>query len=178
MPFAITGELPGEYWLQAYGTSSLVFGAVGSVLLMSDILLPVPSSIIGTLLGARLGAAAGFAWTFAGLMAGNLVGYAAGRLVLPSIEENVQKAPGALLLFLSRPVPVLAESLCLAAGAGRLRFTTVLAACAAGNAMYAAMLVGAGAALLPQGFTMGWLAVAMLLPAAAWLAWQRFAPSS
>lgn len=176
VPFAITGELPGDRWLQAYDTDSLLFGAVGAGLLCSDILLPVPSSIIGTLLGARLGFLAGFCWTFLGLMAGSLIGYFAGRVMLPSIADSVENAPGSLIVLLSRPVPVLAESVAIAAGAARLGVVPLVVASAVGNAVYAGVLAAAGAALLPEGHIVTGLAIAMLLPVVAWAAWRYLAP--
>lgn len=172
LPFAIIGELPGERWLSATDADALTFGVTGAGLLAADVLLPIPSSIVGTLLGARLGLAYGFFWAFTGLMAGSLIGYGAGRLLLARLHVDVPATPSVLLLFVSRPVPVLAESLSLAAGATRLRLMPFLGACAAGNAVYAAALAGNGAALLPDRLIGPGLALPMALPVAAWLIWK------
>ena len=45
-------------WLEANGSDAWVLGLVGGGLLAADILLPIPSSVLGALLGARLG----FGW--------------------------------------------------------------------------------------------------------------------
>ena len=66
VPFAVVGELPGERWLVASSGDALRFGATGALLLAADVLLPIPSSVIGALLGGRLGFAGGFAFGFLG----------------------------------------------------------------------------------------------------------------
>jgi poly(3-hydroxybutyrate) depolymerase len=65
VPFFIIGEIPGERWLSATDEHAGLFALVGAGLLIIDIFLPVPSSIVGTMLGARLGFVAGFLATFA-----------------------------------------------------------------------------------------------------------------
>lgn len=175
VPFAVIGELPGERWLSAAGDDALLFGLTGAALLAGDVLLPVPSSILGTLLGARLGFAAGFLWSWLGLMVGNLVGYLAGRLLLGRLGERLPRAPTLVALFLSRPVPVFAEAVTFTAGAERMPLRSFLAVAAAGNLVYAAALAGNGAALLPEALAGPGLLLPMLLPVAAWLLWRRFA---
>ncbi len=172
VPFAIIGELPGERWLQAQGDSALAFGATGAALLAADVLLPVPSSILGSLLGARLGFAAGFAWTFAGLMLGHLVGYGMGRVMFSKQSGALPNEPAALALVLSRPVPVLAEALTFAAGASKLRFSTLLLTLSLGNGIYALALAGSGAAWLPEGWAGPGLVVPLSLPVVGWLIWK------
>jgi uncharacterized membrane protein YdjX (TVP38/TMEM64 family) len=176
VPFAIIGELPGERWLSASDEQALVFGLTGMALLAADVLLPIPSSIVGTLLGARLGFWVGFAATFTGLMVGNLIGYGVGRWWFSRLRAVAPDAPTLALLFISRPVPVFAEALVIAAGATRVNFVRVIATCAAGNLIYAAVLAGSGAAFIPSGWAAPGLAVPMLLPPMAWYGWRRFIP--
>jgi uncharacterized membrane protein YdjX (TVP38/TMEM64 family) len=82
IPFAIIGELPGERWLSANDDNALLFGLTGSALLAADVLLPIPSSIVGSMLGARLGFLPGWLWCWSGLVLGNSIGYLTGRLLL------------------------------------------------------------------------------------------------
>lgn len=178
LPFVIIGEVPGERWLSAVDDSAISFAFVGSGLLSLDILIPIPSSILGTLLGARLGFWSGFAATFGGLLAGNLAGFLLVRFTLerfrkwlPPFPENTTHT----LVFLSRPVPVLAEAVALAAGATSMPVRNFLALAAAGNALYAAVLCGNGALLLPEALAGPGLVIPMLLPVVAWLAWRRLA---
>jgi uncharacterized membrane protein YdjX (TVP38/TMEM64 family) len=172
LPFAVIGELPGERWLSQADESALAFGVVGGGLLAADVLLPVPSSIIGTLLGARLGFLAGFLWCWTGLMLGHLLGYIVGRLLLYPLGNRLPRAPTLWVLFLSRPVPILAEAATFTAGAERLPVASFLAVCAAGNLLYAAALTGSGAALLPAGLTGPGLVVPFAVPAVGWLIWR------
>ena len=174
MPFFIIGELPGERWLSAADQHAWLFALTGAGLLAIDVLLPVPSSIVGTMLGARLGFLPGFLATFAGLMAGQAAAYAASRWWLGRHDTTpLPPAPTLTALFLSRPVPVLAEAMALAAGASRLHWGQFLAACGAGNLVYASALALNGAELVPGAPIGPGLLLPMLLPAVAWLAWQR-----
>jgi len=172
VPFAIIGELPGEQWLSARDDDALVFAVTGSAILLLDIALPLPSSIVGTLLGARLGFWTGFVATWLGLTAGHCLGYWLARLALQRVDAALSEVPTLLVVFLSRPVPILAEATALAAGAAAIPFSHFFVACAAGNVIYAGVLAGNGAALLPDALLGPGLFIPMLLPAIAWLIWQ------
>lgn len=176
LPFAIIGELPGQRWLELSEADGLLFGALGAGLLALDVLLPIPSSIVGAMLGGRLGFAVGFFWAFTGLCTGQLVGYALGRALPARWSSELPEAPTVALTLLSRPVPVLAEAVAIAAGATRLPFAQFALAGAAGNAIYAAAMAGDGAALLPQGLLGPGLILPMLVPVLAYLAWRRLVP--
>jgi membrane protein DedA with SNARE-associated domain len=174
-PFVIIGELPGERWLSAVDDSALLFGLSGASLLAADILIPVPSSILGTLLGARLGFWPGFLCTFVGLLAGNLAGFSLTRFASRRVRDWLPPFPKTTtqaIVFLSRPVPVLAEAVALAAGATRMPLAQFLALAGAGNLLYAAVLCGNGAAFLPESIVGPGLVVPMLLPVVAWGSWQ------
>ena len=172
IPFAIIGELPGERWLSAQDDDAVLFAASGAGILVLDIVLPLPSSIVGTLLGARLGFVVGFAATWLGLTAGHCLGYLLARLALRRIDASFSETPTLLVVFLSRPVPILAEAVAITSGAGAIPFSHFFIACAAGNVVYSAVLAGNGAALLPQALLGPGLVIPMLLPVAAWLVWQ------
>ena len=172
IPFAIIGELPGERWLSAQDDSALLFAVSGAGILVLDIVLPLPSSIVGTLLGARLGFWAGFGSTWFGLTTGHCLGYSLARLTLKRIEASFSETPTLLVVFLSRPVPVLAEAVAITSGAGAIQFSHFFVACAAGNVVYSAVLAGNGAALLPGALLGPGLVIPMALPVIAWLVWQ------
>jgi membrane protein DedA with SNARE-associated domain len=178
LPFAVIGELPGERWLSATDHNARLFGATGATLLAGDVVLPIPSSIVGTLLGARLGFLPGWLWSWSGMVAGNLIGYGGGRLLFARLRTEVPQTPALLVLFASRPVPILAEAVCFAAGGARMAFLPFTATATAGNALYALVLAGNGATLLPDALIGPGLAIPMLLPVAAWLTWRRFATRS
>ena len=171
IPFAIIGEMPGETWLSSNDNNAWLFALTGGGLLALDIVLPLPSSIIGTLLGARLGLLPGFCTTFVGLMIGQFAGYLLGRLLLARADPDLPKVPTLMLVFLSRPVPVLAEAMSVAAGASSMPPGQFAATCASGNFFYAVALAANGATLLPDSFSGPALVIPMLLPAVTWGLW-------
>jgi uncharacterized membrane protein YdjX (TVP38/TMEM64 family) len=172
IPFVIIGELPGERWLSSTDDNALLFGITGMGLLTADVLLPIPSSIVGTMLGARLGFIPGWAWCWLGLMLGNSIGYLTGRLLLSRFAPDIPRTPTLLLLFATRPVPVLAEAMTFTAGAEKMNFVSFLLVSLAGNGLYSVALAGNGAALLPDALVGPGLILPMLLPVAAWLLWR------
>lgn len=174
IPFAMIGEMPGARWLSASDENSLLFGLTGMGLLAADVFLPVPSSIIGTMLGARLDFLAGWLWGWAGLMIGNSLGYLAGRLLLARFTPEIQHTPSLILLFMSRPVPVLAEAMTFTCGAEKMKFSSFLMVSAIGNGIYSLALAGNGATLLPDAFAGPGLILPMLLPVLAWLIWRWY----
>lgn len=178
VPFFIIGELPGEQWLSSRDDHALAFALAGAGLLAVDALLPVPSSIVGTMLGARLGFPAGFLAAFGGMMTGQVLAYGVSRWLLRKREQALPNAPTLLAVFLSRPVPVLAEAVAIAAGAARVSWPQFLLACAAGNAIYAGALARNGAALIPDAPLGPGLVLPMLLPAGAWLIWRALRRNS
>lgn len=173
VPFFIIGELPGERWLSANDEHALHFALAGFGLLAIDVLLPIPSSIVGTMLGARLGFSAGFVAAFAGMMVGQSAAYFVSRALLRQHNAGtLPAAPTLAAVFLSRPVPVLAEAVALAAGAARLSWPQFLLACGAGNALYAGALALNGSQLMPDAPLGIGLLLPMLLPVAVWLIWR------
>lgn len=174
VPYFIIGELPGERWLSANDDHAIHFALAGAGLLAADVLLPIPSSIVGTMLGARLGFGAGFAAAFAGMMVGQSAAYLVSRAVLRKRSDGaLPAAPTLAAVFLSRPVPVLAEAVALAAGAARVSWPQFLLACGSGNAIYAGALALNGSQLMPDAPLSIGLLLPMLLPVAAWLIWRK-----
>lgn len=173
VPFVVIGEMPGERWLNAAGDNGLRFGISGAGLLALDLLLPIPSSIVGALLGGRLGFWAGAAWALSGLLTGHCVGYALGRLLPARWASDLPEAPSWIVLLLSRPIPVFAEALALAAGAERMPLAAFVTSVALGDAIYAGALAADGAALLPEGTWGTGLILPMLLPVVGYLVWRR-----
>lgn len=172
LPWLIVGELPGDQWLSTTDDNALLFGLTGAAVLASDVLLPVPSSIVGTLLGSRLGFWPGWAWGWVGLSAGSAVGYGLGRAALARLAEGLPQTPTLLVLVMTRPVPLLAEAVTFAAGAGRMRLVPFLLASGISNAVYTGALAANGAALLPTGAVGLGLVLPLSLPAVAWLVWK------
>lgn len=172
IPFIIIGELPGENWLSDMDDNAFLFGLTGSILLASDIFLPIPSTIIGTMLGARLGFFSGLLWTWSGLVLGSLAGYYCGKLFFPRTKEEIPQSPTLLILAISRPVPILAEAVSFTAGASGTKLPPFLFISIIANGIFAVALAGNGAALFPNDLLGYGLIFPMLLPAISWLIWQ------
>jgi len=166
------GELPGEKWLSNADNNAFTFGLTGASLLAADVLLPIPSTIVGTMLGARLDFFAGFIWAWLGLVAGNLIGYYMGRLFLHRSSETIPESPTLLVLAISRPIPVFAEAVTFAAGASEVKFNHFLFISTFSNAIFAAVLAKNGAALDSDNIFGVGLIIPMLLPVAGWLIWK------
>ncbi len=134
VPFALFGDsiLGTVEGFIGSGSSRLAIAATISVLLASDVFLPVPSSVLATVSGLSLGIGSGALVTWAGMQAGALVGYAVGRLagtgavrrIVGPVEferaERSHRRWGWFSLIVSRAVPVLAESSVLLAGTVRM----------------------------------------------------------
>jgi membrane protein DedA with SNARE-associated domain len=145
IPFLVAGpwlEPWIEQWLQQVGERPATLAAIVIGLLASDLLLPVPSSLAGTLCGQTLGFGPASAVIFVGLSIGSIVGYAAGRWgrrwrgreTAEADESNRAgsqrddeqlvlrwwQQAGPWLLVITRPMPILAEACVLLAGWQRL----------------------------------------------------------
>lgn len=121
-----------EQWLREQ-TSFVTVAAGVVVLLTVDVLLPVPSSIIGTVSGSFLGFVWGTFFTALGLTTGALLGFALGKILgrpamnrwigageLQKLDELVDRH-GVSILILLRPVPLFAEASTLLLGCSRMR---------------------------------------------------------
>lgn len=157
VPFLFFGEaLEGRItgWLDSeLSPRTVAIAVVG--LLSSDILLPVPSSVVGTLAGRVLGFWGGTGASWCGMTVGAVIAFwlvrVFGRPVarwLSSDEELARTDAlatrwGTLVLVLARPIPVLAEASVLLMGTTRLAWWQFLIAVGLSNfgiaAAYAAL---------------------------------------
>jgi len=175
----------GSAWLETISARPVTAAAAVISLLAADVLLPIPSSIVGVFAGNVLGFARGAAVLWTGLMAGCVFGYwlgaHPGRRLARSVVGSTQVMAlqerfgrlGPLVLVLARAVPVLAEASVVAAGAARLDVRVFLAATATSNVPIALAYAGIGAVAAETG---SFLAVAIGLiavPTLAWTLWTR-----
>jgi uncharacterized membrane protein YdjX (TVP38/TMEM64 family) len=119
-----------------------------------------------------LGFFGGWLSAWIGLTAGNLIGYGIGRFWPRKMAPDISESPTLILLILSRPVPILAEAMAIAAGATRTPVIHMVAACAAGNAIYAGILAADGATLLAADWTGPGIILPLLVPVAGWSLWR------
>jgi uncharacterized membrane protein YdjX (TVP38/TMEM64 family) len=129
-----------------------------AALLASDIVLPVPSSLLSTAAGALLGFGAGAAVSWLGMSAACVLGYLlARRAGAAGIsrwlgEEDVEALrsarakwqDGVVVLF--RPIPVLAEASVFFAGLTKMPFRRFFLLTALSNLGVSAVYAAAGAA--------------------------------
>jgi uncharacterized membrane protein YdjX (TVP38/TMEM64 family) len=103
-------------------------GPLGAVFLMSDLFLPIPTTVVIGALGAVLGVAPGFFWGWLGLCLAGFLGYGlarlggkrwADRLSSPAEQEAYRKAFdtwGGLAVVVTRMLPILPEVFSVLAG--------------------------------------------------------------
>jgi uncharacterized membrane protein YdjX (TVP38/TMEM64 family) len=148
---------PGP-WLAHSGAGA---AAVGVGLLVVDVLLPVPSSLVMIAHGALFGVLPGTLLSLAGSLGAGLLGFAIGRRggplyarLVPEGErrraDELLRAWGDLAIVVTRPVPILAETVAVLAGASSLGWGRMTAATLAGSLPAALLyaLTGATAARL------------------------------
>ncbi len=121
------------------------WAAVLSVLLLvADVFLPVPSSVLMIGNGALFGVLSGTLLSLVGSVGASALGFLIGRRSERLIERLVSPAEkahadallarwGALAVVVTRPIPLLAETTAILAGGSPLRWPRFLAASTAGT---------------------------------------------
>ena len=156
------------------------------LLLASDILLPVPSSLIATYSGAAFGLVTGAIITWVGLMfaaiAGLILGRGIGAAVVTrvfSTDEMTQarrffETYGATGLVLTRPVPVLAEVAAFGAGLGYYPMPRYLVIMGLANAGLSIVYANLGTQAQASGSLLILLGASILVPLIALVCWHLF----
>ncbi len=191
LPFFAVGE-PLEAWMeasmrQAQGQPWIAFWMVVA-LLGSDILLPVPSSIVSTLGGAALGVIGGTLASWIGLMISCLLGYwlgrtgrPLGRLIVGTAEmvrlENVEARIGDWALIAARAVPVLAETSTILAGMGTMRLSRFIWLTALANLGISAVYAIIGSLSWRADAFLPAFGISLLLAGLAILVGKRYFPA-
>ncbi|HSH22706.1 MAG TPA: VTT domain-containing protein [Acidimicrobiales bacterium] len=161
---------PGEQLSVPTGWAALA----GVGLLVVDVVLPVPSSVVMVALGAVFGVAAGAVLSSLGgigalYLAGWVGRHCRGqvRLLVGEDRERVEALVaryGAAAVILSRPVPVLAESVAVVAAAAGMPPLRFLAAGTAGvMPVSVAYAVSGGVGAQANGFVLAGVLIAVSL---------------
>ena len=157
---------------------------LGVGLLVADAVLPVPSSLVMTALGAAFGVPVGTILSVAGSTGCTLLCFAIGRSGGPMMARLVPPAErsaanrsfsrwGGLAIVASRPIPLLAETVAVLAGASPMGWGRAALAAVVGAVPPALLyaLIGASAIDLRSG---AWvLLVAIVAGGATWFLGQR-----
>lgn len=136
--------------------------AAGVGLLMADVFLPVPSSLVMIAHGALFGIPIGTALSLLGSMGAVILGFGVGRRGGPLLAKMVTekekgradmmlKKWGALAILITRPIPLMAETMSILAGASPMGWGKMLMAAFAGSVPEAFLYALTGATA--TGFT-------------------------
>ena len=134
-------------WLERGGW---IAALVGLALLTGDVLLPVPSTLVMVANGALFGVVIGTALSLVGSLGAGLVGFGLGRrsgaLVARLVPEEEQRRAnnllerwGDLAIVVTRPVPIVAETVAVLAGTSQLTWRRMTLA-TLGGALPASLL--------------------------------------
>ena len=147
VPFLLYGAESESYvrsWFEPGLPRSTVVLAV-VLALASDVLLPIPSSVVSTFAGAQLGIATATVASWFGMTAGAMIGYGLARWLGRPVAERLSSASdldqlegvarrfSAAVLVVARPVPVFAEASVVLAGMLHLPLRQFLPAVAGSN---------------------------------------------
>jgi uncharacterized membrane protein YdjX (TVP38/TMEM64 family) len=127
-------------WLES---SRSLASIIGVGLLVADVVLPIPSSLIMFAHGALFGTLLGTCLNLVGSAGAMIAGFAIGRSGGPLFErfvpreeqeraDHMLKKWGILAIIISRPVPILAETVSILAGASSLSWRRATFAALAG----------------------------------------------
>ena len=181
VPFLIWGadlERLAPLMLTTANTRSLVVG-LGIALLITDVALPIPSSMVSVMLCLLAGPLLGTVSILIGMLGGFVFGYFLGRLlprdslrrwVGPELWDSVSRQAvhsGAIWIMVSRPVPVLAEATSIISGSLGVPFKPALLAALLSSAGVAGCYGAAAIVGLANGGF--WLAFATSVGLAALL---------
>lgn len=129
---------------------------VGFLLLVADVVLPIPSSLVMVAHGTLFGVVPGALLSIAGSVASALFAFAIGRAGTNVIrrfvtaEEHERASEllgrwGLAAVALTRPVPILAETVAILAGSSKLGWLETAAAAAVGSLVPAIVYAWTGA---------------------------------
>ena len=173
-------------WLKKGG---VVAACLGVGLLIADVLLPVPSSLVMVAHGALFGVVTGTLLSLTGSLGAALFGFAIGRRggklmerIVPAEERTranyLLERWGALAIIVTRPIPVLAETVTVMAGASSLGWSKLILASAFGSLTPAFLYALTGAAVANFQSTALMFAIVLLVASLFWMVGRLLEPLS
>ena len=109
--------------LNSLQNKKIHYSILSFTILTSDILLPVPSSIVMYLNGYVLGGILGSCISLLSLLTSSIIGYYIGKLTSIGLREKSEKGTntilakyGTLSILITRGIPILSESICIVCG--------------------------------------------------------------
>jgi uncharacterized membrane protein YdjX (TVP38/TMEM64 family) len=105
------------------------YSTISFFVLSSDIVLPVPSSIVMYTNGLTLGLLKGTLLSFVSVFVSSTIGYYLGRFSAMGLKKGqnekanaIMQKYGSLGIIITRGIPILSESICFTAGYNKLNF--------------------------------------------------------
>jgi uncharacterized membrane protein YdjX (TVP38/TMEM64 family) len=174
-------EAAASAWLgrAGAGTAVLIAG-----LLAADVLLPVPSSLLMVLSGAAFGVLPGAGVALIGSVGGEWLGFELVRRYGRSFavrlvgEDELARLDGFLARYgaaavvVTRPLPIVMETMSVVAGLSSMRRATFLGASLAGTLPIVLIYAYAGAKSREVGNILPAAVILLTLAAAAWLVYR------
>lgn len=179
--FVALGEVDALRHLE--GQSLAGAAALSVALLASDIVLPIPSSVLMTFNGALFSLLPGATVSLIGLLAGSLLGYGLARVYGKKLlqivaanrkDESVStffERYGFVAVVLSRPIPLIAEMITCMAGTADMPLGRFLVAQLVGGVPLAFGYAWAGEYAADHNTALLALFVAVAVPSLLWLVW-------
>jgi uncharacterized membrane protein YdjX (TVP38/TMEM64 family) len=170
-------------WMQHGG---VLAASLGVALLIADVLLPVPSSLVMVAHGALFGVVGGTLLSLLGSLGAALFGFAIGRrggkllerLVAPGEREWADRMLarwGGLAVVVSRPIPIVAETVAIIAGTSTLGWGRMTVAALVGSLPPALLYALTGATVANFQSTSLMFGVVLVVTGSFWLIGRWFA---
>ena len=164
-------------WMKHGG---VLAATIGVGLLIADVVLPVPSSIVMVAHGALFGVLWGTVLSLIGSVGAAVFGFAIGRRGGRLLERVVTRAEcerassilerwGTLAIIVTRPVPLLAETVAIMAGASSMSWRALVVASIAGSLPPALLYALTGAAVANLQNTALMFGVVLVVAGLFWL---------
>lgn len=171
-------------WMKHGG---ILAASLGVGLLIADVLLPVPSSLVMVAHGALFGVVVGTLLSLLGSVGAAVFGFAIGRrggrflgrVVSPQESARANYLLGrwgALAIVVTRPVPVLAETMVIVAGTSQMSWSRVVLSSLVGSLPPALLYALTGAAVANFQSVVLMFGVVMLVAGLFWLAGRLLEP--
>jgi uncharacterized membrane protein YdjX (TVP38/TMEM64 family) len=168
----------------ALNARSVSAALAGIGLLIADVILPVPSSLVMIANGALFGFALGTFLSLIGNLGAALTGFFIGRRGEPLLarfvppEEHIRANHllakwGLLAIIITRPVPILAETTIIMAGASTMKLKPMILAALTGSLPIALLYALIGATAASFNNTMLAFGLTLLMAGLFWILGRR-----
>jgi uncharacterized membrane protein YdjX (TVP38/TMEM64 family) len=169
-------------WMKHGG---VVAASIGVGLLIADVVLPVPSSLVMVAHGALFGVLWGTMLSLLGSVGAAVFGFAIGRrggallerVVTPAERaraSNILARWGTLAIIVTRPVPLLAETVAIMAGASSMSWRAIVVSSIAGSLPPSLLYALTGAAVANLQSTALMFGIVLLVAGVFWVVGKRF----